>query len=619
MKSILHLLPAFTLALSLSPLFVQAAEPEIIEATTIALRGKPHYPPDFKHFDYVNPEAPQGGDIKAWARGSFDNFNPYSARGDSSIGAYALNDTLMTSSADDQTAYYPLIAKSLSHASDYSWISFNMDERATFSDGKPIRPEDVKFSYYKLVEEGLPGLKAIYGFIDKIEVLEGNKVKFLLKEGEENRTRLNILRLCGFTVFPEHFWKDHKLDEPVKVPPVSSSAYVISDFSFGKFEVVSRRDDYWAKDLPVMQGLLTFSNKRFDYYRDETVAFEAFKADKIDRWNESISKRWATAYTFPAIKSGKVIKQEIQHKIPLTPQGFIFNMQRPLFKDVRVRQALTLLMDFEWMNKNLFYGQYQRVNSFFGNTEYQAKGLPSGAELEFLNQIKDKIPAAVFTEEFKLPVTDGNGNIRKNLRQSLRLFKAAGWVVKDQKLVNAETGKQFAFELLLHSVSSEKIALALDKNMKKAGIKMDIRTIDVSQYQQRATNYEFDMISSGYRANHYPSSLLRRQWHSDNLKSSWQKNGLNDPTIDWLMDEVEKYQEDKDADKLLALGRAIDRVLMHNYYIIPQWSSSSFRVAYWDKFGRPDQIPKFSLDGAGQYVGEYTSWWVDSTKAAALK
>ena len=618
MKPIYHLLPAAILAVTLSLTPVQAADVEVIETTTISLRGKPHYPPDFTHFEYVNPDALQGGKIVDWTRGTFDSFNPYTTQGDSSLGVRALMDTLMTSSDDDQTVFYPLVAKSISYSSDYAWITFNIDERAKFSDGKPIRPEDIKFSFYKLIEEGLPGLKSIYGFVEKVEVLDSNKVKFFLKEGEGQRERLNILRLCGLSIFPEHFWKDHPLNEPLKEVPVSSSAYVISDFEFGKFEVISRLKDYWAKDLPSSKGRLTFDTLQLDYYRDETVAFEAFKAGKIDKWSEWISKRWATDYTFPALEEGKVIKAEIPHKIPLSTQGYVFNMQREIFQDLRVRKAITYLLDFEWMNKNLFYGQYQRANSYFGNTEYQAKGLPSEAELEFLNQIKDKIPASVFTEELKLPTTDGNGNMRGNLRQALRLFKEAGWVVKNQKLVNEKTGKQFAFEMLLYQKSSEKLVLAFNKNLKKAGIKMDIRTVDVAQYQKRTTNYDFDMVSGGYRPYHYPNTLLRRQWHSENLNSSWQENGLSDPTIDWLMDEVLKYQEDKDADKLLALGRAIDRVLMHNYYIVPQWNISMFRIAYWDKFGRPERTPKYSLDGAGE-VGEFTSWWIDPAKVDRLK
>lgn len=593
--------------LSFSP--VQAAEPEVIEATTISLRGKPHYPPEFTHFAYTNPKAPVGGDIVDWVRGTFDNFNPYATRGDSSTGARMLNDDLMASSSDDINAYYPLIAKKIEYTSDSSYIIFHIDERAKFQDGKPIRPEDVKFSFEKLTEEGLPGLKAYYSFVEKIEVLDGNRVKFSLVEGKRDKARL--MSLCGLTIFPEHFWKDHRLDEPLKEVPVGSSAYTIKDYEYGKYEVISQVEDYWARDLPAKQGLLNEGSIRYDYYRDETVAFEAFKAGKIDKWQENTAKRWANDYVFPAIEEEKVLKLEVPHKIPLSTQGFIFNMQRPIFQDLRVRKAMTLLMDFEWMNKNLFYGQYERTASFFTNTEYRATGLPSEVELEFLNQIKDKVPESIFTEAFKLPVTKGDGNNRTQLRQALRLFKQAGWEVKDQKLINTETGKQFAFELLLVSPTMEKIALAYDKSLKKAGINMTIRTVDTSQYMDRVTKYDFDIISASYRANAYPSSGTSQQWHSDNLESSWHRNGLKDETIDWLMDEVLKYQEDKDKEKLLALGKVIDRVLTHNYYIVPQWNISKFRIAHWDKFGKPETTPKYALgDGA---------WWIDQDKAASLK
>ncbi len=604
MKPIFRLVSAITLAFTLSLAPAQAADVEVIEATTISLRGKPHYAPDFTQFDYTNPEAPQSGVIVDWVRGTFDSFNQYATRGDSSAGVRLMYDDLMASSLDDLNAYYPLIAKKISYANDSSWITFHIDERARFQDGKPIRPEDVKFTFEKLTSEGLPGLKAYYSYVEKIEV-EGNTVKFSLAEGKRDKSRM--MALCGFPVLPEHFWKNHRLDEPLKEVPVGSSAYKITDYQFGKYEVVSRIDNYWAKDLPVMQGLLNVDSIRYDYYRDETVAFEAFKAGKIDKWHENTAKRWANDYVFPAIKSGEVLKLEIPHKIPLGAQGFVFNLKRDLFKDLRVRKALTLLMDFEWMNKNLFYGQYTRNDSFFTNTEYKATGLPSKTELEFLEPLRGKIPDSVFTEEYKLPVNDGKGNIRKNLRQALRLFKEAGWEVKNQKLVNKETGQRFEFEMLLVSPSFEKIALAYEKNLKKAGIKMNIRTVDSSQYQDRVTNYDFDMISSSYRANYYPNSGTRQQWHSESLKSSHNRNNMDDPTIDFLMDEILKYQEEKDADKLLALGRAIDRVLTHSYYIVPQWNISKFRIAHWDRFGKPEKTPRYGLgDGA---------WWFDPDKA----
>ena len=580
---------------------------EIIDATSIALRGKPFYPPDFTHFNYTQPNAPQGGKIVDWVRGTFDNFNPYATRGDASLGSRSLYDDLMASSDDDLSAYYPLIAKKISYVRDYSWVIFHIDERARFQDGESIKPSDVKFSFNKLTQEGLPGLKAYYNFVENIEVLDKTRVKFTLNDEKKNRSRM--LALCGLPVFPEHFWKNHRLDEPLKAVPVGSSAYTISDYELGKYEVVSQIKDYWAKELPVMKGLLNEEATQYDYYRDETVAFEAFKAGKIDKWTENTAKRWANGYVFPALKDGRVLKLEVEHEIPLRAQGFIFNVKRPIFQDVRVRKALTYLMDFEWMNKNLFYSQYKRVNSYFMNTPYQAKDLPSEAELEFLSPIRDKIPESVFTEAFVLPKTDGKGNIRKNLRLALKLFKEAGWVVKKQKLINAKTNKPFEFELLLVSPSMEKIALAFNKNLKKAGITMHIRTVDSSQYAERSVKHDYDMISRSFRANPYPSSGTRQQWHSESLNSSYNHANVEDEAIDYLMDEILDHQEDDE--KLLALGHTIDRVLLHSYYMIPQWSISKFRIAHWDKFGKPTATPKYSLGD--------DAWWVDQKKAVALQ
>jgi len=577
----------------------------IIEATTIALRGKPHYAPDFTNFDYVNADAPLGGTINDWAMGTFDNFNPYSQRGDAAKGSGNLNDDIMASSDDDLSAYYPLIAEKISYHSDFSAITFHIDKRAVFHDGERIKPSDIKFSFEKLTEEGLPGLKAYYSFVEKIELLDDYRVKFHLKTKDKSR----MMALCSFTVFPEHFWKDHKLNEPLKEPPVGSSAYKISDYKFGKYVKYERLEDYWAKDLPAMKGLLNEAEIKYDYYRDETVAFEAFKAGHIDKWNENTAKRWATGYDFPAVKDGRVIKSDIKHNIPLRAQGFVFNLKKPQFTDLRVRKAMTYLMDFEWMNKNLFYSQYQRVTSFFMNTEYYAEGLPSEEELKILEPIKDQIPASVFTDVFELPKTNGSGNIRSNLRQALRLFKQAGWSVKNQKLINDNTGKQFEFELLLVSPSMEKVALPFRSNLERAGIKMNIRTVDSSQYMNRRTEHDYDMIIGGYGPFPYPSPRMDQQFHSDSVKSSYNPANLTDKAVDYLMEEMLKVQEDED--KLIPLGQAIDRVLMHSYIMIPQWNISKFRVANWDKFGKPETTPRYALgDGA---------WWIDQEKAAALE
>ncbi len=584
---------------------------EMIEATTIAIRGKPAYPPEFTQFKYVSADAPKGGSVKDWTRGTFDNFNPYAQRGDAAIGsstprsAIGIYERLMRSSDDDLlSAYYPFIAEKISYKSDFSEITFHLDKRARFEDGVRIKPSDVKFSFEKLVAEGIPGLKEYYSFVEKIELIGDSSIKFSLK----TKNKSNMIALCSTVVFPEHFWKDHRLDEPLKVPPIGSGVYKIADYKFGKFVKYERVKDYWANDLPVLRGLYNETEVQYDYYLDETVAFEAFKAGHIDVWIENTSKRWATSYDFPAVKDGRVKKLTVSHKNPLRAQGFVFNVKRPQFTDIRVRKAMTYLMDFEWMNKNLFYGQYQRVESYFMNTPYRATGLPSEAELKILEPIKDKIPASVFTEELELPTTKGDGNIRSNLRQALRLFKQAGWAVKNQKLVD-KNGKQFEFELLLISPSMEKVALPFRNNLERAGIKMDIRTVDTSQYMNRRVGHDYDMIVGGYGPFTYPSPRTMQQFHSDDVDSSYNAANLTDKAVDYLMDEALKVQDDEE--KLLPLGHAIDRVLMHSYLMIPQWNSSNYRVAHWDKYSKPEQRPDYAL---GQ-----ESWWIDADKAANLK
>ena len=586
----------------------EAAKPaiEMIETTSLALRGQPFYKPDFTQFNYVNPDAPLGGDIRSWAMGTFDNFNPYSRRGDPATGSSSLNSDLMGSSDDDLNAVYPLVAEKMVYASDYSQITFHIDPRAVFHDGVKIKPSDIKFSFEKFTSgEALPGLKEYYSFVEKIEVLDENRVTFFLND---KRTKARMMSLCSFTVLPEHFWKDHRLDEPLKEPPVGSGPVKVADYKYGKYVKYETIRDYWGEDLPVLKGLLNEGSIQYDYYRDSTVAFEAFKAGHIDKWNENIAKRWATGYEFPAVKDGRVLKNEVPHQIPLGTQGFIFNTKRPLFSDIRVRKAISYLMDFEWMNKNLFYDQYVRTDSFFTNTDYRATGLPSEAELKLLEPLRGKIPDAVFTEAYKPPVTKGDGNIRSNLRQALRLFKAAGWNIKNQKLINNKTGKQFEFEMLLVSASSEKIALPFRNNLERAGIIMHVRTVDSSQYMNRTIGHDYDMISRSYRANPYPSSGTHQMFHSKSVGSSYNHANLTDPAIDSLLDAALEVQEDEA--KLLPIGRALDRVLLHSHILIPQWNISKFRVANWDKFGKPEKSPRYSQGDA--------AWWIDPVKAADL-
>jgi microcin C transport system substrate-binding protein len=389
---------------------------------------------------------------------------------------------------------------------------------------------------------------------------------------------------------------------------VGTGAYTVKDFKMGQYVVYSRIPDYWAKDLPVNKGQYNFDRFRFDYYRDETVAFEAFKAGEYDIYQENIAKNWATMYKGRPFDSGYIVKEELRHEIPQGMQAFVFNTQRPLFKDRRVREALGYALDFEWLNKNFFYDQYSRTRSYFTNTEYEAKGLPSPEELKILEPIKAKIPPEVFAKEYRPPVTDGTGNIRDQIRAALELFKQAGWEIKDRKLVNAKTGESFAFELLIFSPSMARVAAPIQKNLERMGVTMTIRQVDTTQYVNRMRNLDYDMIDQGFGATAYPSIDLKQVWRSDYITSTYNTAGVQDPAIDYLIDGIVAHQTDEKA--LLYWGRALDRVMTWNFYVMPMWNLSSFRIAYWNKFSRPPVRPKYDLG--------LVSWWIDADKEAKL-
>ena len=381
----------------------------------------------------------------------------------------------------------------------------------------------------------------------------------------------------GMNVLPAHFWKDKNLGEPLNTPPLGSSAYKITSYKTGQSVTYSLVDDYWAKNLPVNVGRHNFAAIKYDYYRDETVTLEAFKAGEYDIREENVAKFWATMYQGPNFDKGYILKEEITHQIPQAMQAFVFNTQSAYFRDPKVREALTYAMDFEWMNKSLFYNQYTRTRSYFQNTDYEATGLPSDEELKVLEPIKDKVPPRVFTEEYQPPVTDGSGRIRPQLRKALRLMKEAGWEVKNKVMTNVETGEPFVFELLIYSPSTERLAIPVQKNLKLMGIDMKIRTVDTTQYIKRLRDRDFDMISAGYGANPYPSPNLLIAWNSNFIDSTYNTAGVKDPAIDYLTEKIVENQQDPEA--LLSYGRALDRVLQWNFFVIPQWHISKFRVA----------------------------------------
>lgn len=569
---------------------------EVTVARSFALHSQPKYTDGFTHFDYVNPNAPKGGTLRMHSIGTFDNFHRFALRGVAAAGTRELYDQLMVGSDDEFDVLYPLIAEKIEYPDDYSWVIFHINPNARHNDGEPITAEDVVFSFNTFFEKGVPQFKQIFSTVANVEALDRQRVKFSLEEGSKEM----ILNVATNRILPKHYWEGKDFSEPLNEPPLGNAAYKISDYNMGQWVIYERVKDYWAADLPVNKGQNNFDYYRYDYYRDQNVAFEAFKAGEYDFRQENVSKNWATLYTGPKFDSGEIIKEEIPHDIPQPMQAFVYNIQRPLFQDRRVREALVYALDFEWMNENLFYNQYTRVRSYFQNTKYEAKGLPSREEREILEPIRDNIPPKVFTEEFNPPKTDGSGNIRPQIRKALSLLQQAGWEIRDRKLVNTGTGEPMEFELLLYSPSFERVAIPIQKNLERMGITMNIRLIDTTQFTNRMRERDFDLISGVYSANYYPDSGLRIAWHSDYIDSTWNTAGVQDEAVDYLIEGIIDRQDDFDA--LLHWGRALDRVLTWNHYVMPQWYISSFRVSYWDKFDRPETRPKYALG--------INSWWV---------
>ncbi|USD62569.1 ABC transporter substrate-binding protein [Vibrio sp. SCSIO 43140] len=577
----------------------------VVETTSLTGFGTAKYPQDFQHFDYVNPEAPKYGKVTFGQMGTFDNFNRYASRGQPAAATGELYDPLMLPSSDEIDSYYPLIAEKVRYADDYSWLELDINPNARFSDGVPITAKDVEFTFDKFMKEGVPQFRAYYKDVKSVKAT--SKLTVRIEMSVPNKEKLFGLAQ-GTRVLPEHFWKDKNFAEPLNEPPVGSGAYKIVDYKMGQSLTYALDENYWAKDLPVNVGRNNFKTIQYDYYRDDTVMLEAFKAGEFDLRQENSAKFWASSYTGANFDRGFIKKEEIEHHKPMATQGFVFNIERPVFSDPKVREALSYAMDFEWMNRNMFYDQYTRTRSYFQNSDYEAKGLPSSAELEVLNKYKGKIPERVFTDEYNPPVTDGSGRIRPQMRKAFALLKEAGWELKNKVMTNVETGQPLSFELLMYSPTTERIAIPVQKNMRAMGIDMRIRTVDTTQYLKRWRDRDYDMISSSYSAQRYPSSNLKIVWNSNFIDSTYNQAGVKDPVIDELTDLIADSQDD--PERLLVLGRSLDRVLQWNYFVIPQWHIKKYRVATWDKFERPDVLPTYDLG--------IDTWWVSEEKAQKL-
>lgn len=591
--------------LSATILIAIAVKAEIIETTQLAGFGQPKYEQDFPYFDYVNPKAPKYGKITHGVVGTFDNFNRYALRGVAAQMTGELYDSLMFSPSDEIESHYPLIAQKVRYSDDYTWLEIELNPQARFHDGKPIRAQDVEFTFQKFMQEGVPQYRVYYKDIQSVTALSEHKVRIEMKQA--NREQLFSFA-SSTRVLPQHFWQDKSLSEPLITPPIGSGPYQISDYKMGQSVTYQRVKDYWAQDLPVNIGRHNFLTIQYDYYRDDTIMLEAFKAGEFDLRQESQAKFWATAYTGTHFDKGWIIKEEMTHQSPAASQGFVFNTQKALFKDARVREALSYALDFEWMNKNMFYNQYQRTRSYFQNTAYEAKGQPDAAQLAVLTSLPGSIPERALTTEFQPPITDGSGRIRPQLRQAFALLEQAGWHLQNQIMTNKITGEPLQFELLIYSPTVERIAIALQKNLKLLGVQMHIRNVDTTQYIKRLRDRDFDMVSASYAANAYPNPNLLIMWHSNYIDSTYNTAGVKDVAIDALLERIIENQEQ--PEQLLILGRALDRLLQWNFYMIPQWHSTLYRVASWDKFERPSVMPLYDLG--------LDTWWISQQKAQKL-
>lgn len=573
----------------------------------IAMHGDLKYGPEFTHFDYANPDAPKGGSVTFSAIGTFDSLNPYILKGVPAAGLGLVFQSLTTWSEDEPFSEYGEIAESIIVPEDRSWVAFDLHPEARWHDGKPITVEDVIFSLETLKTKGHPFYRAYYRNVVKAEKVGERRVRFTFEGGINRELPLIIGQL---PVLPKHYHEGREFERATLDPPLGSGPYRIERVDAGRTIVYRRIADWWGANLPVNKGRYNFDEIRYEYYRDSDVALEAFKAGQYDIRLENTAKLWATGYDSPALEKGWIVKEEIPVEQPAGMQGFVFNLRREIFRDPKVRQAFAYAFDFEWTNKTLFYGAYTRTDSYFENSELEAQGLPGPKELELLEPFRDRLPPEVFTTDYAPPKTDGSGNMRENLRIAMRLLGEAGWRVVDGRLVHAETGAPFRFEILLVSPAFERVAGPFVKNLERLGIEASIRTVDTSQYQNRLNEFDFDMIVAVWGQSLSPGNEQRDFWSCEAAATAGSRNyaGICDPVVDTLVDRIIQAPTRED---LVAACRALDRVLLWGHYVIPHWHIPYLRIAYWNRFGRPATMPRHDID--------LFTWWVDPDRAAALE
>ena len=582
----------------------------------LSLFGEPQYPPGFKHFDYVNPSAPQGGTVRRIAFGTFDNFNQVVAgvKGSLAMGTELITESLMTPALDEVSTEYGLLAEAVSFPEDRSSVTYRLRANAHWHDDEPVTPDDVIFSFFAW-KENSPELGAYYRHVTKAEKSGERDVTFTF-DGPGNR---ELPQIVGqLPILPKHWWeatdssgRKRDVTQTTLEPPLGSGPFRLKEFIAGRTLVYERVADYWGKNLNVNIGTNNFAQMRYEYYRDSTVALEAFKADQVDYRTENSAKNWATAYDFPAVRDKKVVMEEFPIRNIGVMQAFAFNIRRPKFQDPRVRRAFNFGFDFEEMNRQIFFGLYQRISSYFQGTELACSGVPEGQELVILETVKDKVPPELFTHPYTNPVGGDPQKVRNNLREAVALLRDAGYEIRDTKLVHAKTGEPFSVEFLAEDPTTERIVLFFKPSLERLGMDVAVRTVDSAQYENRLRQFDFDIIVANWGESLSPGNEQRGYWGSQAADQPGSRNlvGIKNPAVDELINRV---IFSKDRAELVAATHALDRVLLWNFYVVPQWTSSVVRTARWDRFGRPATLPKYGLSGFP------TIWWWDAEKAAKL-
>lgn len=569
----------------------------------ISLYDAPALPPDFEYLPYANPTAPTGGTLREAANGSFDSTNPFIIQGTPAEGLTRIYDTLMESSADEPFTMYGLLAGGIRLDPERHWMEVDIRPQARFHDDTPVTAQDVVFSFRLLRDQGQPFYRAYYANVESVEAIDTRTVRFEFSSSESRELPLILGQL---PVLPEHYWAERDFTKPTLDPLLGSGPYAIAEVDPGRRIVYRRVEDYWGRDLPINRGRHNIGRLVYDYFRDQSVALEAFLAGALDMRIEGSAKNWATAYDTPAVSDGAIQRIVLPDGQPAGMQGYVINTRRPQLQDIKVRRALSLAFDFDWLNEHLFYGAYQRTQSFFENSEMAAQGLPEKKEKALLAPFRDSLPRHVFDRPLPIEQPDG---LRPRLKEALELLREAGYEVRDDTLVDRESGRPFTLEFLLYDSQWERITQPFVRNLERLGIQARIRLVDVNQYLDRLRGFQFDMIVGSFPQSANPGNEQRNFWSSAYADTPQSRNlaGVRDPVVDALVDDLIAAD---DRETLDAAARALDRVLRWGFYVVPQWNFDGTRVAIWDKFGYPRPFPAYTRD--------LSVWWVDEDRARSI-